>query len=431
MRKILLGTTAVVGLALAAPAAFAQSSSLIGQGPAGAAPPAVQTSGLSVRLGGYFQFGAATISDSMDTGATRQNMTNGGTSYAAGTTARQARQSTDFRNDAEINIYVDGSAANGLQYGAVLELQMDTNATTAGTGTTVDYDEMYGFVKGAWGELRFGQEDSAASLMQVRRPTVLGVDDDWDEYLVSSYIFAGVNDGNDSTKIIYLSPQFSGVDFGVSYSPNRNEGEQAVTSTSSTAWQRDFTGLTNEVSAAIRYRGTLGAVGITAGAVAQFADAPKLSATGETLATKAQNLAVYSVGLNLAAYGFTVGGEYTWGTYSGIPGGTALNTRLDNSSHYGLGATYTTGPIQFGAVYMRATQDNGGTVEDRTQDYMGVGMAYTLAPGMFLYASYNKMTDNNVPVAAATSAGAALVSYDNGSKTRTAEVALSGVRLAF
>jgi hypothetical protein len=41
------------------------------------------------------------------------------------------------------------------------------------------------------------------------------------------------------------------------------------------------------------------------------------------------------------------------------------------------------------------------------------------------------MTDNNVPVATATSAGASLVSYDNGSKTRTAEVALAGVRLAF
>jgi len=185
------------------------------------------------------------------------------------------------------------------------------------------------------------------------------------------------------------------------------------------------------VSAAIRYRGTLGAVGITAGAVAQFADAPKLSATGQTLATKAQNLAVYSVGLNLAAYGFTVGGEYTWGTYSGVPGGTALNRDLDNSSMYGLGATYTTGPIQLGAVYMRGTQDNGGSVQDRTQDYMGVGVAYTLAPGMFLYASYNKMTDNNVPAATATSAGASLVSYDNGSKTRTAEVALAGVRLAF
>jgi len=435
MRKILLGTTAVVGLALAAPAAFAQSSSLIGQGvPGGAlgAGPAVQTSGLSVRLGGYFQFGAASISDSMDTGATRSNMTNGGTSYNSGANANaQSRQSTDFRNDAEINIYVDGRAANGLQYGAVLEIQMDNIVASSGDGTTLSYDEMYGFVKGAWGELRFGQEDSAASLMQVRRPSILGVDDDWDEYLTTSYINAGVNDGNDATKIIYLSPQFNGFDFGVSYAPNRFEGEEKLNASSTTAWQRDFTNLTNEVSAAIRYRGTIGAVGITAGAVAQFADAPKLSATGQTLATKAQNLSVYSVGLQLAAHGFTVGGEYTWGTYSGVPGSTALNPNLDNSSMYGLGATYTTGPVQIGAVYMRGTQDNGGTRDDRTQDYIGVGVAYTLAPGMFLYASYNKMTDNNVPNGTVTSAGVAPVLYDNGSKTRTAEVALAGVRLAF
>jgi len=412
MRKILLGTTAVVGLALVAPAAFAQS-----------APPAMaaaNTSALSVRLSGFFDFSYGVVSDEADEAGTNNRGVN-----------TQSRASTDMRSESEINLYVDGRAANGLQYGAVFELQMDNSSSGAADQTGVSYDELYGFVKGSWGEIRFGQEDSAASLMQVRRPSILGVDDDWDEYLTTSYINAGVNDGNDSTKIIYLSPQFSGFDLGVSYSANRNEGEEKLHASNTAAWQRDYTGLTNEVSAAIRYRGTLGAVGITAGAVAQFADAPKLSATGQTLATKAQNLAVYSVGLNLAAYGFTVGGEYTWGTYSGVPGGTALNRDLDNSSMYGLGATYTTGPIQLGAVYMRGTQDNGGSVQDRTQDYMGVGVAYTLAPGMFLYASYNKMTDNNVPAATATSAGASLVSYDNGSKTRTAEVALAGVRLAF
>jgi len=203
MRKILLGTTAVVGLALVAPAAFAQS-----------APPAMaaaNTSALSVRLSGFFDFSYGVVSDEADKAGTNNRGVN-----------TQSRASTDMRSESEINLYVDGRAANGLQYGAVFELQMDNSSSGAADQTGVSYDELYGFVKGAWGELRFGQEDSAASLMQVRRPSILGVDDDWDEYLTTSYINAGVNDGNDSTKIIYLSPQFSGFDLGVSYSANRN-----------------------------------------------------------------------------------------------------------------------------------------------------------------------------------------------------------------
>ncbi|MEN9498365.1 MAG: hypothetical protein RIS83_184, partial [Pseudomonadota bacterium] len=255
MRKILLGTTAVVGLALVAPEAFAQQArrpaarpaaaapapapapvaapapapvtqvpSLIGQGPHGSGgSPAIASSGLTVRLGGYFDFSYGNVSDTADKGAYRGN-------------GAEGRQRSDFRTESELNVYVDGTAANGMRYGAVFELQMDTMTTTTGTGTGVDYDELYGFMKAGWGELRFGQEDSAASLMQVRYPSVLWMGDSgaWDEFVANSnYILAGVGDGNDATKIVYLSPQFSGFDFGVSYAPNRYEGESATQPTSS------------------------------------------------------------------------------------------------------------------------------------------------------------------------------------------------------
>ena len=428
MRKILLGTTAVVGLALAAPAAFAQSASLIGAGNHGSAgSPAVATSGLSVRLGGFFDFSYGVVKDDAD---------KGGGYTGTRTTSAAARQSTDMRTESEINLYVDGRASNGLQYGAVFELQMDSMTSTAGTGTGVDYDELYGFVKGAWGELRFGQEDSAASLMQVMAPSVLwmGRSDAWDEFVVgSNYIGAGINDGNDSTKIIYLSPQFSGFDFGLSYSSNRNEGEQTTTSSSTTAYQRDYTGLTNEISAALRYRGTIGGVGVQASLAAQFADSARQSSTGLSIAARDQNVTVYSAGLVLSGLlpGLSIGGDYTWGNYRTTPGTGSVAQGVDGSSMIGLGAVYTTGALSLGVNYAVSTQSNGGTVDDRTQTYIGAGLSYVIAPGMTFFANYNVITDENVPTAAPTSSGATLTTYGSNDYKRDIQVAVAGVRVAF
>ena len=529
MRKILLGTTAVVGLALVAQAANAQQArpapaavrpapvvtpvappalpatsvaptgtaaalfqtpvGITGAGPHGSdgvpnRPTTPTTSGLVVRLGGYFDFTVGNVQDDADKAffrnragstaagsATNTNVTftpTGGTAQngvlrTPGTPARdltnaKARQRTDFRNEAEINLYVDGIAANGMRYGAMFELQMDNVVSTAGDGTTVSYDELYGFVKGGWGELRFGQEDAAAALMQVRRPGTLwmGSDDAWDEFVVNSgvfgspYIMPALTDGSDKTKIIYLSPQFFGFDAGFSYAPNTGEGERVDTATSTTAFQRDRTGIENEISAALRYRGTFGGVGVATSLAGVWADAPSLGANGAPIAVKAQGVNAYSAGLVVRAFGFQVGGEYTWGDYNGsTAGGTALAKGLDGSSHWLLGAVYTIGAFSVGAQYGQGTQDNGtssgaagqsaaGTkLSDRTQTYLGLGVAYVLAPGMTLFANYNQVEDENLPTAAPSVRaaggpnGTTLASFGNGDNTRDITVLVAGVRIAF
>ena len=458
MRKILLGTTAVVGLALVAQAANAQQArpaappplpatsvapvgtaaatyqtpvGITGAGPHGSdglpnRPETPTTSGIIVRLGGFFDFSYGNVQDDADKAFVRNT--------AGSITTAKGRQRSDFRTESEINLYADGLAANGMRYGAVFELQMDTMSTTAGTGTGVDYDELYGFVKGSWGELRFGQEDSAASLLQIRRPGTLwmGDSDAWDEFVANSgYIIAGVGDGNDASKIIYLSPQFMGFDAGISYAANRFEGEQSTIPTSTSNFQRDYTGLTNEISAALRYRGTFGPVGVGASFVAQFADAGSLSANGAPIAAKDQNITTYAAGLLLRAYGFAVGGDYTWGNYRTTPANGSVAQGVDGSSQWAAGITYTIGALTLGGMYSQGTQDNGGTVADRTQTYMGLGAAYVLAPGMTLFANYNQISDENIPTAAPTKTGATLVSFGAGDNTRDITVLVAGVRIAF
>lgn len=504
MRKILLGTTAVAGAALLAPAAFAQApvttapgqlsgNNQVGtQGVTAPSPAIAAASGLAVRIGGYFDFSAAMIYDDWDQARSR-NVAAGaptttrdvtftptnpagtpttGTLRTPGTPAvndARRRSRTDFRNDLELYIYVDGRANNGMTYGAMFEFQMDNGTGTVADNSAVSMDEAWGYIAFPnFGTVRFGAEDSAASLLQVRAPSagLVGSDGDWYDFIVntglysSPYITSGINDGNDATKVIYLSPQFAGFDFGLSYAANNGEGErtdfangvqQRDNANTATAWT-----LQNEISAAVRYRGTFGPVGVNAGLGGMWANPGQNSVTGAALAPQYQDVYAYTAGLTFSAYGFAVGGEFTWGAYNGSAvGRTPLNAGLEDSYHWIVGATYTVGPLLFGANFAQGEQDNGvqssttggvttyRSLADRKHTVWGVGAVYTLAPGLALYAIYQNVNDENVPTSGGVSnarylaapangatAGTTLASFD-GSNTRTINVGMLGIRLAF
>ncbi len=97
-------------------------------------------------------------------------------------------------------------------------------------------------------------------------------------------------------------------------------------------------------------------------------------------------------------------------------------SKRDASSHWVLGATYTTGALSFGAFYGTATQDNGPGFSDREQTVWGVGAAYTVAPGLEVFANYNNIKDENIQAAGFTIPG---------NLTREVDVVLIGTRLAF
>lgn len=433
MRKILLGTTAVVGAALIAPMAMAQM-------PVTVEPPralAGSAAGLTVRLGGYFDFRAGLINDDAD-----RNAVTAGT----GTNQRRfGRQHTDFVSDMELNVFVDGKASNGLQYGLVMEFQID-NVGAGGPGSSLDTDEVYGYVSHpAFGTLRFGDEDGAGNLLQVRTPLIRGADTDnyFDDLMLRSgnndgspSMFTAISDGADRTKIIYLSPQFFGFDFGVSYAPNAGEGERFNLGTTvspqvatGNVAQRDRSGLRNEIQAGVRYRGTFGGVGIAASLVGLQADSnQRYAALNSNLQSR---ITAYSGGLQLSAFGVTVGGEYSWGDYTGGVGTSAITRGREMSRQWVAGATYTIPgtPLQLGGFYGEIRQDNGAGFSDRKQTIYGGGLNYAVAPGFTTYLTYTHLRDSNEVISGAVvDNNAARAGTQN---TRNAEVYLAGFRIAF
>lgn len=418
MRKLLLGTTAVVGAALlGATAAQAQT-----------AP--------TVRVGGFMVTQMTYSDDDVD----KASLPPTGVAGAGGV----SRDKIDFKNEVQIQVFVTGKAANGMSYGAVIEIQND------GTGGTVfDIDEAYTFISSpTLGTIRFGEEDSAASLLQVRHPTIAvsGAGGDWGSSLLSNNAFtgggpslaSGINDGNDATKIIYLSPQFFGFDFGVSYTPNRNEGDRVIggraldsisvtagSALAPTSPQRDPTGLTNEISGGLRYRGSFGNVGFQTSLTAMRADAGSVNNAGAPI-TDLRDVRAYSAGAQISAFGFTLGGEYSWGNYSGSVGTTALVRRAgaerEASSMYALGLTYVAGAWSFGGFYSLAEQDTNTVAQGkREQQTYGVSIAYTLAPGLDIYSTWAQLKDENVFIRAG---GGTL-------DDRDANAFLLGTRIAF
>ncbi len=447
MRKLLLATVAALGASMGAAAvADAQTAS-----------PEPGT--VTVRLNGRFRFYAGVVSD-----RDANNNAAGSTGVGAGTVNAQGQGTLTGTNKQASYIFgdyarlypgFDGVAANGLKYGASLEIRQD-QASGAGGG-------VYGSIS---------QQDRARSGLYFRREWgYIGTDllgtirlgsTDQPSSLYITGTFENFNDGGfdgdapglaagntmlpfpfsdgqgnyyTTTKAIYLSPQLYGFDFGVSFEPNTGNVANGDFCNNATSLGNNFvnsagsftaaTGANtqgvagpgcdrlssspsnaesarrkNTVDALLRYRGTFGAFGIAAtGAFiggghvldnsgAAFTNNP-LAAGGAR--ANYDGLSVGDFGLAVTYGGLSVGGHYTYGRFNETMG-TLVPKGLQNSQAGIVGASYTVGPLIFGASYLniRSPGDVGNAYFGRQRNEWGVagGATYSLAPGLSLFASY-------------------------------------------
>jgi predicted porin len=429
MRKILLATTAVVATAVLG----------IADASAQQAP--------TVRVGGYFRFNYAFTDQDQGVGASRSTTSLG---------------KSDFASDAEIHVIVEGKAANGISYGATIEVQTDQNRAAYSTSTinggsftgaapvgqlsanqavatktALDTDEMYLWVSSPTaGQLRFGDEDGVV-LGQMANGFITnfgtgGVDGDaWDNVVGSNYRPAYIAGGylNDSTKIIYTSPQFFGFDFGASFGFNDGEGEDSGCEIFGTNCDRagsyayGSARRKNEVQAALRYRGSFAGVGLAATAGFIGSDVTKnTNVAPATPVGSANGLAVGVFGLQATAYGATVGANYAIGQSNA--GLSLLQDGVDDRALNNLfvGASYTIQALTIGAnANWQTSAGNVNNPAARKDQIWSVGANYALAPGLALVAEYTSGSTKEAGVDRGQGVG---------NKTE-ANVFITGIRMAF
>ena len=345
MKKLLLATVAVSGLAMAAAPAQAE---------------------IELELGGYFKGYLAAV-DQDET---------------AGTDV----VGVDIIRDTKLNFGGETTLDNGLTVGAHIELNVDAN-----DGSDTVY-ESYTYFSGNWGRVNFGAEDGSAYLLQVATPSADSNVDGIRQY-VSPFVSTGnlttsgsnmdyaMDPTHKDDKLTYLSPIMNGFQVGLSFTPDSNNAAASfsVDTDTNTAGRIQET---YEIAA--RYEGQFQNVGVIAGAGYTLGSEEGSSTTTDDRQT-------WNVGLDLDIAAFGVGVSYSVDN-NGLDG-----SGNDDEDTLVIGADYTTGPFKIGASYFDRN-NNGGVDGTDVQRYTG-GVVYNYGPGMSFRGSVQYVDQNNTSVA--------------------------------
>ncbi len=358
LKKLILGTSALIGVGLFG-ASAATSVSAAEVKPGGA---------LDVTITGFLRtewFGGQQDDLHLDSAQSR---------------------SLDFRNDSEVHVIARGkSEENGLEYGATIEFEADTNST-------FNTDESWIFLRGGWGELRFGDEDGVVDNSVIGGQTIAagtgGIDGS--DAVITAAPLVFLSNSNDATKIRYYTPSFGGFSLGVSYTPTQQDFNSGSNNGQAFATKNGGPGVIgggmdakNIVEGAAVYDGDLGGVGLTASVVGLYAS---LNNDAETAFGDDQWYGIQG-GAALDLFGFKIAGSVG----SDNPGDAQRN-------FFTAGIAYGFGPVNTSITY--------GQIFDANSDFeeaTGIGdSAYNvvlsadiaLAPGLVLAGDVSKF-DND------------------------------------
>ena len=354
MKKILLGTTALVSAGLVA-------------GPALAGDP------LSVSVSGSVVTGFYVVD---------ADSTAPGTSYEDTKVALVARN---------IDIIAEGTLDNGMTAGvdAKLMLGSDWNSSTS---SNANFRQLFAYLEGGFGRFEIGGVDGAAYKMHYTSPWFVpgnGVD--------SPNIYNGVSTGTgsastrlstfslmatDANKVTYFTPRFAGFQLGASYTPDVSQTltQPSANGLGVAAKPASGTGgITDVFEIAANYAGTIG--GLDLGLDGFYTDGDGALANTDPKE--------YGFGASLGYMGFTLGGAYYKSEDLGAPTfstATAPSLAVSGAEFktWTAGLSYGTGPWTVGVAYLKGEDDSSGATNGAETEVWQVGGGYSLGSGVDL-----------------------------------------------
>jgi len=343
MKKVLLGSTALVAAGMMA-----------------SAPAALAADKLSVKVGGYMEqwVGYTTVDDD----ASSVDL-----------------DGVDVKSDSEIHFKGSTVLDNGIEFGINVQLEANTNSAD-------QIDESYLIVKGSFGEINIGSENSAMYKMHYA-PSEFGIginSGDQGDWVLSSgtsittsgtfrapfgSTYVEPSRANDSTKITYYTPRFAGFQIGASYSPDTVQDSNVLT-------DRDAA-LTDGVMFGANYVNDFGGVSLAiSGGYGTFLDAPSGGNEPEA----------YNAGAVIGFGGFEAG--VSWARFD--------DSGSNDGDGYNLGVAYSTGPFGVSLSYFNGEREGTSTAGVLTgqaeQDTFALSGKYTLGPGVTAAATLGHST---------------------------------------
>ena len=391
--------------------------------------PPVSTGSLTVRLGGRLTTYIGAFADSgRDPGIIGQTGPDG--AHPKGTATYGKLASYGVGEFARLYPSFDGVAANGLKYGAFLEVRQDNSVGPNGgggiAGSTVSastnargalyFRRETGYIgTDQLGFIRVGATDQPTSLFITGTfENFDGLDGGWNftdvpgqftSKAIPSWPFPDQGSLYTTSKIVYVSPKFANlVDFGVSFEPNTGTvdaigGSCAYASStcdalSSSSTTSDLSRRRNTLDGVARVRTSVGPVGVAATVGGMYSGAVQYNGPDLPSTVQGYNgLAVFDSGLAATYGGLTVGGHVDYGqfnqSYSLQPTGGV------NSLAWITGASYAFGSLIVGASWFNFQSpgywnyaESDGVGRRLTQTGLATGGTLALAPGVWAFVSY-------------------------------------------
>lgn len=371
MKKALIGTTALVAGGLIAGSALA--ADLI---PAPA--PEIIDDGFTLDWTGYIRSGIY-FGDDDECDANQDPDGDGAFEFDQSCTPGGVGNPTDNNNStvpisAELQLFVEQTLANGLRVGGEIDFDLDQ-----GANSDVQIDELWMFIAGHFGQVRFGHKEGAlASLGGGSLPTWGAFNSSMDGpdmspiRSISSDIGSDEEIGNsDANKVTYLSPTMHGINLAVSFTPDpenefgTNGRSTDVNGNAANQWM-------NEWSFAANATHSWGGTTLHVGGGVSLAEAEKNN-------TLMGDVVVWKIAGSIKHEWGGIGGFYNVTEFDQVAG--SLNTTDETQQIWGVQANVIHGDYTIGGGFTQGTDEKflGGTDDETTA--WGAGVSKKLGTG--------------------------------------------------
>jgi predicted porin len=347
MKKILLGTTALVSAGMIA-------------GPALASDPLTVTVGGTVTAGFYYI-------DADDIGP--------------GVEIQQTAVKLVARN---IDIKAEGTLDNGMVAGVLATLALGDDWNTHAANNDAAFRELFAYLEGGFGRFEIGGTDGSAFKMHYTSPWFVpgnGVDSPNILNTLGATGGYGFRHATfslmaaDANKVSYFTPRFAGFQLGLSYTPEvsfngPNPNGLGIIGSGTLGRIDDV------VEVALNYAGSFGSVDLGV-------DGFYVTGEANTAVGVSSDPVEWGAGLNLGLAGFTLGGAWYQSEDLGVTGVSVpqVSTLGIEEEVWTVGLSYATGPWTVGVAYLEDEISNGvGTSVDINTIQTGGG--YNLGSGV-------------------------------------------------